>query len=227
VATALTFGSAFHNAIEAYLKDERENRKPLAQYWRRHWNEAIERDGLENIDWSDGNPDTHFQNGLSMLTADTIQQTLDEIEPLRDDKRAHIEDRIELQVPGVPIPLIGYIDIITADGVPGDFKTASRKWWGDKADKSMQPTFYLAALNQNGYELNTDMAFKYYIFTKTKNPAAQILSTKRTNFDLVWLFDMVLETWRAIEAEHFPPNPTGWKCSEKYCEFWNICRGAG
>lgn len=224
-AAALTFGSAFHNAIEAYLREEPDNRKAPARYWSEHWTAAVEKDGLENIDWRDETPESMENLGISMFASTDVQETLMEIEPLRDEARVHIEDYITLAVPGVPIPIVGYIDIITADGVPGDFKTSSRRWWSNRAEQEMQPVFYLAALNQNGYDLNPDGLFRHYVFTKTKSPTAQVLESSRGSGDLLWLLDMIESTWNAIKKGAFPMNPDTWKCSEKWCEFWPICRG--
>jgi len=240
-APALIFGGAFHNAIEAFIeacalgKACAEDTPALLKLWSDRWQEKLDRE--RDIDWSNDGPDELAALGAKMLSKLTVTgngpkremataEFLSQIVPRVTDGKPEIERRIELHVPGVPVPIIGYIDIITADGVPCDFKTASRSWYGDKADGEMQPTFYLAALAQAG-EPVPDGKFRYYVFTKTKSPKAQIIETSRTASDMFWLFEMVQETWKSIEAGSFAPNPTGWKCSEKYCQYWPICRGRG
>ncbi|KKL22434.1 hypothetical protein LCGC14_2435510, partial [marine sediment metagenome] len=47
-----------------------------------------------------------------------------------------------------------YIDLIEADGVPVDLKTAARKWSKGKEHGEMQVDFYLLGLNYEGYDLN-------------------------------------------------------------------------
>ena len=115
--------------------------------------------------------------------------------------------------------------MVGADGVPCDFKTAARAWTQEQADKELQVLFYLAALNQAGYELNPDMKFRHYVFTKTKTPQAQVIESSRKVADLFWLFQIVSEVWRGIESETFPPNTSTWKCSPKWCEYYQLCRG--
>jgi hypothetical protein len=36
---------------------------------------------------------------------------------------------------------------------------------------------------------------------------------------------MIQAAWRGIEAGVYPMNPSTWKCSPKYCEYWPLCRG--
>ena len=158
---------------------------------------------------------------------------VDALRPLSDDAGPIIEKYITLTVPGVPVPIIGYIDMIESDGIPCDFKTSSKSWNQDQANSEMQPTFYLAALNQAGYlpqfvapDYSKVFAFRHYVFVKTKKPRVQIWESTRTVADLFWLFGLIRDVWSGIEAGVFPPNPTGWKCSPKYCEYWGICRGA-
>lgn len=231
-STALVFGSAFHDAIEDYVRqraigthaEDKAPEKPLAACWEQAWSAQIERNGADNIDWGEDTPEALSNQGLAMLSAEEVIQTLNGLAPLVDDD-IHIEDRITLTVPGVPIPIIGYIDIITSDGVPGDFKTSSRKWYSDRADGEMQPVFYLAALNQAGYTRNPERRFRHYVFVKTKTPQMQVIETTRTAGELLWLLDMVRSVWDGIAAEVYPMNPTSWKCSPKWCEYWGMCRG--
>ena len=227
--TALVFGSAFHEAAEDYVRQRAISDElvpePLCTYWRRHWSKQLEKNGIDNIDWRDETPESMEKLGISILSSPEVIETLNGLAPLVTGDHIHIEDYITLNVPGVPIPVVGYIDIITADGVAGDFKTSSRKWYASRADGEQQAAFYLAALNQAGSPLQADNPFRYYVFTKTKKPAAQTIETTRTPGELLWLLDMIRSVWEAIDAGAFPMNPDTWKCSPKWCEYWPICRG--
>jgi hypothetical protein len=115
--------------------------------------------------------------------------------------------------------------MIAQDGVPVDFKTSSRSWDLKKAQAELQPTFYLAALNQLGYKNNPQSLFRHYIFVKTKNPQVQIWETRRSLQDMFWLFQMIREVWEGIQKEVFTPNPQTYICDPKYCAYWKGCRG--
>lgn len=214
---ALLFGSAFHNALEGYIKDR--DSLPLTERWLQAWQEQTERD--QEVNWGDDTPEALANLGVRMFGDSDVRDLVNSLTPLSPE---HVEQYIELQVPGVPIPIIGYIDMVEEDGVPCDFKTSSRSWYQSKADDELQAGFYLAALNQLGTPSSGNL-FRYYVFTKTKTPKAQIWETTRSNAELLWLFGLIREVWEAIQAEHFPPNPTTWKCSAKWCEYWSICRG--
>jgi len=233
-AVALAFGGAFHNTIEAYIEGKALSRDAdLPALWASKWAEKLERE--TSIDFGGKEPGDFIELGTRMFgkldvsggganRKETAAEFLSKIVPMMNNGKPVIERKVTLSVPGVPIPVIGYIDIITVDGVPCDFKTASRAWYKNKADDELQPTFYLAALAQMG-EPVTDGKFRYYIFTKAKSPKAQILETSRSAGQMLWLFELIRQTWQAIEAGVFPSNPTTWKCSPRFCEYYGICRG--
>jgi len=219
-ATALVFGSAVHGAIETYLRTG----KPLEDAWRENWSEQVAREG--EIAWGEETADTLAADGERILTAPNVAAFLDDIrhnyDPLRERS---MERKVELRVPGVPVPIVGYIDVITRDGVPGDFKTAARMWAPDKAASEMQPLVYLAALNQEGVHEH-NWLFRHYVMTKSARPSCKVFECQRSPAEvLTGLFPTIQQVWRDIQAERFPKVTTGWKCSAKYCEYWQGCQG--
>ena len=132
---------------------------------------------------------------------------------------------MELNIPNCPIPVVGYIDAIQHDMTPVDFKTAGRKWTQDKADHSLQATMYIAMMYANGLITSLPAKFEFHIFTKTKNPEVQILKTWRDAQDLIELYNLIGIVWDAIEQGVFVPNSGTWLCSQKYCDFWDRCKG--
>jgi len=238
-ATNLVFGSAFHDAVEDRVRSNAiEPKRPLIKCWSAAWsNQLIENDNGANIEWGDKTASEMNYLGRSMLAAPSIRNMVDSIRPMMvvDErgweladascKRPHplIEKLVELRIPGIDIPLIGYVDVITNDAIPGDLKTASRRWSQSKADKEMQATLYLAALEQMGFERNPKREFRYYVFTKTNKPAAQVITTTRTQKQIDWTLQAVRDVYDAIKKGVFPPNNTGWKCGDKWCEFYEHC----
>jgi hypothetical protein len=222
-ATALIMGSAFHDVAESYIKTG----APLEDLWRQSLDKQLERNA--DIAWGDGLDPAMGQSamnddGLRMVKAKPVAAMLAMIRGNFDAETCVIEKRVELRVPGVAVPIIGYIDVITKDGIPGDFKTAARMWSDGKADEELQPLFYLAALNQEGREVPGG-TFRHYVFTKTAKPDAKMFEVQHKFSEVFWLFQMIQAAWRGIEAEAFPMNPTSWKCGPKYCEYYGMCRG--
>lgn len=217
---ALIFGSAFHGTIESYIVAK----KPLTRLWSETWASKLESE--KNVDWGAETPEQHHVEGLRILEDKGVIALLNSITPLVDSGGVFMERKFTLNVPGVPIPIIGYIDIVTADGVPGDFKTSSSAWSDSKAKEELQPLVYLAALNQLGMRV-PKLAFRHYVVTKTKKPQVQIIEHTHTWDEIFWLFGLIQSVWKGIQAEVYPMNPGAWLCSAKYCSFWSTCRGKG
>jgi hypothetical protein len=221
-ASALIFGSAFHGAVEDYVRSKAlGQRKALGDCWQTSWEHVSQ----DEVDWAGELPEQLANTGMKLLTCPDTVVTLEGLNPLMEDDQPVIEKRIELHVPGVPLPIIGYIDVIDEYGVPGDFKTAGRAWTGDQAEKETQPLFYLAALNQLGYRLNPENRFRHYVFVKTRTPQVQVIDSQHSVSQMLWLFQSIKEVWRGIEAGVFPMNPGSWKCDQKWCPYWSMCRG--
>jgi len=228
---ALIFGSAFHETVEDWLATricEDMGDIPLVDFWQRQWKMQLERNADRGINWGKDNPEAMNNLGIRMFSDPDTVALVDSLQPLVIEEQVQIERKVTLQVPGVPVPVIGYVDMIEQDGVPCDFKTSARSWSQKQANEQMQPAFYLAALNQFGYPLAQDnggYTFRYYTFIKTKTPKCQIWGTTRTAQDLFWLFGLIADVWHGIEGGVFPPNPGTWKCGPRYCDYWDICRG--
>lgn len=218
VATpALVFGSAFHGAVEELVTHKDLSKTVPA--WSTAWNKAIE----QPVDWELDTPEEHYNEGVRMLTAPVVQETLLGIMPGQDADGVQIERKVELRVPGVPVPVIGYIDSILSDGTPADFKTSARSWSDDKAQDSLQSLFYLAALNQAGVKINWQ--FQHIVFVKTKEVKVQRITHSHKPGELFFLFELIKRVWMGIERENYLINPTGWRCNPRYCDFYAQCRG--
>jgi hypothetical protein len=181
-----------------------------------------------DIDWGTDTLESLTDEGLRILGAPAVATLINSVRDGYDANRElSIERRIELRVPGVPIPIIGYVDIISADGVPGDFKTAARMWPENKAAQELQPLVYLAALNQAGIN-DHNWRFRHYVITKSAKPSANVFECQRSAVEvLTGLFPTIQQTWIDIQAERFPKNTTTWKCSPRYCGYYADCQGGG
>lgn len=208
----LIFGGAWHKMINLIIEGE----KPKVA-WSQAFNAKLEEENVTG-DWFI----EYDVLGQRMIDVPVIQEAIQQLKPLNNES---VEKRVELKIPGMPVPLVGYIDMIDEFG-PIDFKTTARKWNQSQADQSLQPTIYIASLYQAGL-ISLPATFRYIIFTKTKNPVVQVLETERTIQDIYNLFDLVSDVWKAINKEAFVANTQGWHCSEKYCGQWNNCQWGG
>lgn len=219
---ALIFGSAIHGTVEEFISDA-DRHYTLTELFPSKWRGCMERDGA-NVEWGTETPEQHFNEGMRILEVPEVYQMIEGIKPLVDEQGVFIERKVSLNVPGVPIRVIGYIDMMTVDGVPGDFKTSSTRWTQAKAEAEIQPLFYLAALHQMGHTVPGNR-FRHYVVTKTKQPSAQVIEHSHTWSEIFWLYELIRRAWDGISREVFPVNPGGWLCSSKYCAAWAQCRG--
>jgi hypothetical protein len=212
--SALAFGTAIHGTIEQMIKSAHYN-------WRDIWDKEFGKAFAADVSWdAKETPEQYYRNGERMLSHETIQTAIQSIHPASIED---IEKKVELRVPGVPIPIIGYIDVILDDGTPADFKTSARQWTQDQASGSLQTLFYIAALNQAGFDVN--WRFRHFIFVKTKTPQVQIIEHSHTPGELFFLFETIKRVWEGINKEFFPLNPTSWRCKPGICDFYANCRG--
>lgn len=211
-SSALAFGSAFHEAVEKYVIKTTDLN--IFTLWSEAWAEHS-----KTVTLDEGDTFESLQNeGIRMFSSPKVMYEINAIQSPRS-----IELPVTLTVPGVPIPVIGYIDIVTADGTAGDIKTSKSKWPEDKAKNSLQPLFYLAAMQQ--MKISSSMKFRHYVFIKTKEPNTQVIETEFKSSQILFLFSLIQNVWKSIDAEAFHESPDGWMCSETYCDFWKLCRG--
>lgn len=226
---ALLTGSVFHDTVEKAIIQAHASdglNAHLAALWPNAWAARMAKmeEDKTVIQWGNDTPEQYYNEGLRLVSDGGVQAMIDGIAPLIDESGPYIERKIELRVPGVPVPIIGYIDLMTADGIPGDFKTSSAKWSQDKAEAEVQPLFYLAALHQMGHTVPGNK-FRHFVVTKTKTPSAQVLEHSHTWSEIFWLYELIKRAWDGISREVFPVNPGAWLCSSRYCAAWTQCRG--
>lgn len=221
---ALAYGSAWHNTIEEVIRSMALHQSAdIAEIW--HTHTAAEFAKVPESGWDDGDtPAELTAAGLKCLLHDDVITAIGRIRPLMIDGAPVIEKKIELRVPGVPIPIVGYIDVIGADRIPIDLKTSEKAWPVDRAAGELQTLFYLAACLQLGLP-SPGMAFRHIIFPKSGRVRVQIFEHSHTPAELFWLFSLIQECWKGINAGVFVPNPSSFLCSPRYCNFWDICRG--
>lgn len=230
----LFYGSVWHNTVEEYISVSATGTDALAAIYKHNWEKQLQKEG-ENTHWMKGEEAETKELGEAWITGNidapgtnSMAAFLDTIKPKKrkgeGEKPYFIEEFVKLHVPNVPIPIIGFIDVITDDDIPTDFKTSGSSWSEKKAADEMQPLFYLAALSQAGIRV-PNRQFRHVVFVKNKTPKVQSITTTHNMAKLLWLYRVIEGVWNAIEAGAFPVNPTNWLCSKFYCDFWGSCRG--
>lgn len=121
----------------------------------------------------------------------------------------------------------GTIDLIEKDGTVVDSKTSGKRYEEDSIARKIQPALYDFA-----YEALTGKkaaGFRYDVVLKLKTKAeTQQIRSEVTPEDRSWMINTVNNVHKAMEAGVAMPAPEApgvWWCSEKFCGYWNMCKG--
>ena len=150
---------------------------------------------------------------LAHLHHDDLAPTID---PL------HLEQKLEVEFEGFPLKLLGYADVIEADGVLRDLKTRARKPHANDAANDLGLAWYAMAIEASGlHEVVPKMALD--VLTKTKTPKLHTVYTGPAPGHTPILRRIEAASRVIATGSYMPAAPGHWKCSEKFCEFWADC----
>jgi hypothetical protein len=158
---ALILGTANHSAMGFNLLDkittgEDKTEAEVVEYFNdKAWPDAInERGGAGEVKWDDG-PEEQRALGAKMVSAYHLN-VAPRVEP------TSVEAKIEVFVPQVPVPVIGYVDVVQAGNRPIiDLKTSAKKRSDIKPDWRLQGRIYQLAFAR---------PVDWHVVTKAKVP---------------------------------------------------------
>jgi len=156
-----------------------------------------------------------------------LQKHQEEIAPsLVPESADSVEQELKMEIGG--IQMLGYADLVTTDSVV-DHKFVGKVKSAADANNSLQLTFYAKATGKDQGAFNCLVKSKLSPKAgRWSVPKVQIVpGAVRTDLDYAWLENVVKSIAISISAGVFPPtDPCSWACSEKFCGFWHMCRGA-
>lgn len=219
---ALEFGSAIHKVLAVFYEEKmignRLSSKELCDLFETHWEKAAA-----------SHPDMKYGKGKSFSLLRTQGKELLGAyhQSLPDDPYTvlAVEEYFEFCIPGLDVPLIGYIDLMEEDEsgaiVITDWKTAAKAYTFDEVNKNFQLTLYAMAMKSNGFA-DREVLCKFDCLLKTKVPRFEQYYTVRGREDELRAITRINQTWEAITKGVFTPNDTSWKC--KGCVYQNACK---
>jgi len=135
-----------------------------------------------------------------------------------------VEKKIELEIGGYPF--VGFIDAIdiTSNHEVIDWKVTSMAKTQADANNSLQLSIYSMATRYPNVGFVS--LVKPRANSKNWKPSVVKVSSTRSKHQLEWAEYLVSKVAEGIGKKIFPPcSPTAFNCSEKYCNFWHLCRG--
>jgi len=138
------------------------------------------------------------------------------------------QKEVGFQLSSVPIPTVGYIDLIDDRNTVIDNKVKSKSPTRDKntgyylpsENEKLQMTIYENGLLKEGF-VPSSLRIDSMITTKVPKVVPSFVWT--TANDLKYVENLVQMIKRAVEAEIFIPNRHGVMCTRRHCGFWHFC----
>ena len=136
-----------------------------------------------------------------------------------------------IDINGYGVWLEGTMDYITPSGVIWDWKTSSRIYnIKEKQKSAVQPTVYAEAAVQLGLCPDDPEQFKYGVMVRTETPKHQIAVVERTQQHGLWLRHLVrgavTSALKTGYDDNWFMNDSSTLCSQAWCSYWDICKGA-
>ena len=215
------FGLAMHAALEWLHKELKHGRKvpldELLRVYEADW-QAQTLMGPAVVYGDGEGPDLFMVKGKELLSQYYVDYLPDGVQAAE----------LRFQLPFInpdtgevlPVPMLGFIDLIETDGTLVDFKNSARAMPTHDLPDNLQLTVYSWAYERLFGKSPKDI--KLVNLVRTKTPKIETHLTGREASDYVRLFAIGKEVLKAVEYEVFVPNRGCWACSG--CEFDQDCR---
>lgn len=223
---SLSFGSAFHRALEFIGLVRKEGRQTQEQeardLFRDLWSRQCQED--HNIRFDDEiTADTCSAQGADLVAA--YLKAVDPEEQVLAVNEAFAVPLIDAQGQMLEKPMVGELDcrVSKAGNVTiVDWKTSARRWPREQAQKSLQPTVYLYA----DLKLHNETPdFRFDVVVKNKAPVVEQHVTTRTQDQFNRMVELVKMVESMIASEHFVPSEQGFYCAgcphQEPCRAWH------
>lgn len=225
-AAALSFGSAFHKALEYNYRQKIESRadlktKDVQDMFAAEFEAAVE--GAKFKEKQD--PAEMLDHGVlcvgcyhdpKIAAQYDCQAISPQVQPLM------VEQEFIVEFDNLKKKMMGTIDLVAEGDIIRDTKTSASKPSKDSAFKSFQLTTYFL-----GHRIMTKRDAKGIIIdyvVKTKKPQIISLPDERSEQDVKALLDMIGKIEFAISNNLWYPNPHNFMCTPEGCGYWEICQ---
>lgn len=208
----LVLGKAVHAALEYYFWEKifigtgAQSADVLDVY-----SEAFEKERLYAV-WDDEDPSKTKDEGVELIKL-YLAETAPQVIPLAVEKK--------FEVPVAGTVLLGYIDLITADGKIIDHKVVSKTPPENKVREDIQLTAYAMGYREMFGAMPVEVQLNFMV--RNKVPKLVERTANREEEDIKRFIRLAEGVVKAIRAGIYYPNPDNFMCSPKACGFWEDC----
>ncbi len=222
VPGALTFGSAFHRALEYQATARKEGQQVKESDLRDLFDTVIRRQVEEDgeVDFGDADLEATAAQGREVVACFLANVSPEE----RVLAVNHVFCIPLITSDGTVLakPLIGEVDCIAQNGKLSavDWKSGATRYSDQKVRTSMQATAMLLGVNRTFRPVDD---FRFDLVVKLKKaPAFESYHTTRTEDDYSRLARMAQVADQIVESEAFHPNEGGFACAG--CRYKGACK---
>jgi len=219
---ALTFGSAFHRALEyqatARMDGQQVKEGDLQDLFDTVLRRQVEEDG--EVDFGDQDLDATAGQGRDLIAC--YMANVDPEERVLAVNHTFCVPLVKADGTVLDKPLIGEADCIVQNGKRAvvDWKSAGQRYSDQKVRTSMQATAMLMGVNRTFGPVDE---FRFDLVVKLKRaPAFEQYHAVRSEDDYTRLAAMAAVADRIVEAEAFHPNEAGFACAG--CRYKAACK---
>lgn len=213
---SLVFGTSIHDAIAAYYQGKLEGQilppEALVEQFNKRWAEEEKRREIRYI--GDDKESTIGMAGKLLNVFCERDNPHETIVGIEEPFRINVGEDIP--------PLVGQIDLITADEKGAiavvDHKTAARRKTPVECNADMQMTCYSIGVKSLGYD--EEVLLMFQVLLKQKNPAMERYYTTRNDRERDRLVKLIKEVYRAIQSGVFMP-VSNFTCPS--CPYGELC----
>ena len=211
-------GNATHKAAEHRLTSKRDELVlPSEEEIKDITSDAFEHQ-IERPDFEWGE-DSMTSTAAKHQALDLSTLHLNELAPVIEPEI--IEQRMEIEIPGYPLKLVGYADVIEVDGTVRDLKTRKRSPKPEDATLDIGLAWY--SMQYEVIHGTPAPMLALDVLVKKKKPElVSSLATPHEGHDP--LLRRIERATAMIQAgAYMPAEPGHWKCSEKFCDYYDDC----
>lgn len=218
-SVALHVGKVIHATLQSFnlarWRDEDSSRKAMKTAFDKYFSE------LNQEDFPKDYSDQAFQQKTKDCAWNTVDAYFSSPEADTNEKPLGVELTLEMDIPGLPIPVRGAIDLIKNDLTPVDYKSSAAKPNREQAvfDHELQLVTYQMMVEQATGKLPPALELIYLV--KTKTPAIEKIELPPANKTRKQRVSALYRiAYTGITDEKFYPCP-GMHCS--WCSFKGEC----
>lgn len=135
------------------------------------------------------------------------------------------QEKILLETPRLPMPVIGYLDFRGEEGgevVIDDVKVSSARLSKPKPEWILQLGVYALAVKIS-HGLSSLPRTRIIFLNRSSKPSCSIMEVEHTVESLSNIFLRASQIQRYLELDWWPPNRSSQFCNERNCAFWYRC----